>query len=92
MFKTRFINKFITPLIVMALTQLGARVILYVFLQVKVALTAASYGYDSMAAMQDFAGDITYYNWLYGRPSLTDLCWIAEVRLETNRKSLLQEN
>ena len=92
MLKSRFVTKIIAPLAVILLTLIWATTVYRVFLQIKLALIAPSYGCSSTVAMLQFVNDITYYEWLYGRASLADLRYLADTRLTTIRNEILSEN
>lgn len=92
MFNSRFVTKIIASLALILLAQFGAGIVYGVFLQIKVALTAASYGYSGKLAMTMFADDVKYYTWLHGHPNLLTLRVIADTRLTAIRQELLSEN
>ena len=92
MFNSRFVTKIIASLALILLTLFGAGMVYGVFLQIKVALTAASYGCSRVEAMKMFADDVKYYTWLHGHPNLLTLHVIADTRLTAIRKEFQPEN
>ena len=92
MSKSRFVAKIIAPLALILLTLIGAPAVYGVFLQIKVALTAKSYGFDGAVAVILFVEDIKNYQWLHGRASLADLRYLADARLAAIRKEFPSEN
>ena len=92
MSNTPFVAKIIAILAVIPLTLSGPAIVYGVFLQIKVALTAASIGCSSAVAIAQFADDVTYYKWVHGRVSLAALRYLADTRLTAIRNEFLTEN